>query len=49
MTGQCFEGGVPMMAGAVTYVDEGAYRDHRDDWHRYIGRVPLGNIASDRW
>jgi hypothetical protein len=42
-------GGVPMISGAVTYVDEGDYRNYRDASHDYIGRVPIRDIPSDRW
>lgn len=42
-------GGVPMIAGAVSYVDEGEYRNYRDSAHAFIGRVPLRDIPSDRW
>jgi hypothetical protein len=42
-------GGVPMIPGAVSYIDEGDYRNYRDAAGVYLGRVLLTEIASNRW
>lgn len=41
--------GVPMVPGAVSYIDEGDFRNYRDAYGNYIGRVPLGSIPAGRW
>lgn len=41
--------GVPMIAGATNYIDEGDYRNYRDDNDTYLGRYPLGSIPAGLW
>ncbi len=42
-------GGDPMIPGAVSYVDEGAYRNYRDRAGNHLGRVALSEIPAHRW
>lgn len=35
--------------GAVTFIDEGLYRNYRDAYGNYLGRVPLHAIPPGYW
>jgi hypothetical protein len=42
-------GGVPMIPGAFSFIDEGDFRNYRDRAGNYLGRMPLSAIPSHRW
>lgn len=41
--------GGPMVPGAASFIDEGDFRNYRDAYGNYLGRVPLASIPPGRW
>jgi len=41
--------GAPAIAGAASFIDEGAFRNYRDAAGNFIGRVPLSQIPAGSW